>query len=966
LAAKKKNRKLFQVAKELKLATSTLTEELETQGYKVTKAQMTPITEDMYGKLIRKFAPESWIRMQEDAANAETQRQVAESQKAREDDLQKILESGDATPKKGSKPAPSVRQHQPDDFKRRVESDVRKKSQAPGFEKSDAVAKDKPVVDDQERQKQKPKRKAGPAPSVRGAAERVEAPDRPVSSNRPPQKSTKEQEKRGPHKGKGRNDQQRPSGPAPSVRGGVSNDDILAFSPTAKAASPQAQDKRRRKRKEDAPQQQPVAPSPQDFTPPPADGEGKSDGKKRKRKPHRKGGAEGAQPGRHPVEGEKRVATGPDAGNKTGGATKRRRKRDKKKKPDEAEVQAAIKQTMAALDGPGKKKRKRRVQQVGTIDEDRSLLEITEFVSTQELATLMDVEVAELIKECMLLGLRVTINQRLDKETIELLAGEHEYTVEFLDDVEEQDMIAEEAILEEKDDEATLVGRAPIVTVMGHVDHGKTSLLDYIRDSRVADGEAGGITQHIGAYEIEHKDSKITFLDTPGHEAFTAMRARGAQVTDLVVLVVAADDQVMPQTLEAIDHTKAAGVPMVVAINKMDKPGANAEKVRQQLADRDVLVEEWGGEIQVAEVSAKTGAGIDDLLDKIILATEILELKANPEAAARGYVIESQQEKGRGTVCTVLIQRGTLRVGDVFVAGPYLGRVRAMYDEVGVKRKEVLPGQPVLVTGFEASPHVGDQLIVFKDERQAKEISVKRQQQLREQEMRMTKSMGKSNILQFVEGAISKRELNILIKGDVDGSVEAIADSLMRLKTDEVKVKIIRRAVGPISESDVLLASSSKAMIIGFNVHPMGKAREMALLHDVPFQTYKIIYELIQDIKDMIIGLHSTKTAEEVLGNAEVRDLFKISRIGTIAGCYVTEGKILRSSKVRIIRDGSEIYSGDLETLRRFKDDAKEVASGYECGMKVANYNDVKVGDVLQAYKIVDVDRDKEIADQLN
>ncbi len=964
MAAKKKNRKLFQVAKELKLATSTLTEELETQGYKVTKAQMTPITEDMYGKLIRKFAPESWIRMQEDAAHAETQRQAAESQKAREDDLQKILESGDAAPRKSNKPAPSVRQHQPGDFKKHVDSDVKKQSVSKD-EKPKAVAQDKASG---EGQKQKPRKKGGPAPSVRGAAERVAAPDRPVSSNRPPQNQKKsDQEQKGQKKGKGQHGQKRSSGPAPSVRGGVSNDDILSFSPAAPAAgAPKSQDKRRRKRKEDAPQQQPVAPSPQDFTPPPAEGEGKGDGKKRKRKPRRKDGSAGQQQTGRPGEGEKRTPTGPDAGNKTGGSTKRRRKRDKKKKPDASEVQASIKQTMAAIDGPGKKKRKRRVQQVGSIDEDRSLLKITEFVSTQELATLMDVEVAELIKECMLLGLRVTINQRLEKETIELLVGEHDYTVEFLDDVEEQDMIAEEAIIEEQDDEASLVGRAPIVTVMGHVDHGKTSLLDYIRESRVADGEAGGITQHIGAYEIDHNNAKITFLDTPGHEAFTAMRARGAQVTDLVVLVVAADDQVMPQTIEAIDHTKAAGVPMVVAINKMDKPGANAEKVRQQLAERDVLVEEWGGDVQVAEVSAKTGTGIDDLLDKIILATEILELKANPDATARGYVIESQQEKGRGTVCTVLIQRGTLKIGDVFVAGPYLGRVRAMYDEIGNKRKEVVPGQPVLVTGFEASPHVGDQLIVFKEERQAKEISVKRQQQLREQEMRMTESMGKSNILQFVEGAISKRELNIVIKGDVDGSVEAIADSLMRLKTDEVKVKIIRRAVGPISESDVLLASSSKAMIIGFNVHPMGKAREMATIHDVPFKTYKIIYELIQDIKDMIIGLHSIKTAEEVLGNAEVRDLFKISRIGTIAGCYVTEGKILRGSKVRIIRDGSEIYSGDLETLRRFKDDAKEVASGYECGMKVSNFNDVKVGDVLQAYKIVDVDRDDEIAEQLN
>ncbi|GBE29559.1 translation initiation factor IF-2 [bacterium BMS3Bbin04] len=435
------------------------------------------------------------------------------------------------------------------------------------------------------------------------------------------------------------------------------------------------------------------------------------------------------------------------------------------------------------------------------------------------------------------------------------------------------------------------------------------------------------------------------------------MRARGAQVTDIVVIVVAADDQVMPQTIEAIDHAKAAEVPVVVAINKMDKAGANAEKVRQQLADHGVLVEAWGGEVQASEISAKKGTNLEDLLDKILIAAEILELTAVRETPARGFVIESRMEKGRGTVCTVLIQRGVLQVGNVFVAGPNFGRVRAMYDELGKKRKEVFPGQPIQVTGFENAPHVGDQLIVFKDEREAREIASKRQAQLREQEMRMREGGGRSNLLQFIEGK-ETAELNLIIKGDVDGSVEAIADSLMRLSTDEVEVKIRHRGVGPMTESDILLASASNAMIIGFNVHPTAKAREMAVIHDVPTETYRIIYELIEEVKNIIIGLHKVEKAEKVMGYIEVRDLFKISRIGTIAGCYVTEGKVERSNRVRLLRDEVEIYDGNIETLRRFKDDVKEVAQNFECGVKIANYNDVKVGDVMQFYKIVEVERE--------
>ncbi|HEB84923.1 MAG TPA: translation initiation factor IF-2, partial [Bacteroidetes bacterium] len=642
------------------------------------------------------------------------------------------------------------------------------------------------------------------------------------------------------------------------------------------------------------------------------------------------------------------------------GGSKKRRKRDKRKKVDEKEVQESIRQTMAAMEETGRrKKKKRRIEpQVGMVDEESNLLKITEFISTAELAGLLELPVTDLIRECLMLGLRVTINQRLEHDTIQLLAEEHGYSVEFIDQLEEEHLLEESE--EEEEEAGELEPRPPVVTVMGHVDHGKTTLLDHIRHTRVAEGEAGGITQHIGAYEIEHAGRKITFLDTPGHEAFTAMRARGAQTTDIVVLVVAADDQVMPQTIEAIDHAKAAGVPIVVAINKMDKPGANAEKVRQQLADHGVLVEEWGGEVQSAEVSAKTGAGIDDLLEKILIASELLDLKAVREAPARGVVIESRLDKGRGTVCTVLVQRGTLHVGDVFVAGPYFGRVRAMFDEHGDKVKEAVPGQPVLITGFESAPHVGDHLVVFQNEHEAKELAGRRQLQIRDQEMRLREGVGKGDLLQAIDGT-EYRELRLVIKGDVDGSVEAIADSLMRLSSDEVGVKIIHRSVGPINESDILLASASKAMVIGFNVHPNLKARELAQRNDVHFQTYRVIYELIEDIKEILKGMYRRETAEEVVGTLEVRNLFKISRIGTIAGCYVLQGKIERTNQVRILRDGTEVYTGTLESLKRFKEDVREVAQGFECGVKIAGFNDIKVGDTIEAFVIVEVDREIEV-----
>ncbi len=915
MAANVKKRKLFQVAKELKLATGTLIEVLEENGIEVTKKQMTPVDEDMYRLLLQRFAPERWAELKDEAAREEALRSSEAAQQAREEELRKILETDAPKP---AKPAPSVRKHDPTAVPKEQPVAEAPEEAEQSEPEADAVAQD---VEAEAPAAEEPKAPA--KPKRRTTSVRGEARDLPVE-----EKAAEPASDKAPVMPKRR---------TTSVRGGVSNEDILPLSTAS--VTPQVDDVKLR-------------PAPARDKPPKMeeDEDEQKARRKRRRKPPKDAGS----------TTETRKPGGGAVGTGDAPTRKRRRRKDKKKKPDATEVAAQVKQTLAAMEtGTAKKKRKRKVRpEIGVVDEDQNLLKITEFISTTDLANLMDVQVTDLIKECLMLGLRVTINQRLEKDTIQLLAEEHDYRVEFVDDLEHQEMIAESEEVEEETGEQE--PRPPVVTVMGHVDHGKTTLLDYIRHTKVAEGEAGGITQHIGAYEIEHNDQRITFLDTPGHEAFTAMRARGAQVTDIVVLVVAADDQVMPQTIEAIDHAKAAEVPMVVAINKMDKPGANSEKVRQQLADHGVLVESWGGEVQASEVSAKKGTNIEDLLDNILIAAEMLELQAVRDTTARGYVIESRMEKGRGTVCTVLIQRGTLKVGQVFVAGPYFGRVRAMYDELGRKRDEVLPGQPVQITGFEHAPHVGDQLIVFKDEREAREIATKRQQQLREQEMRMREGSGRSSLLQFVEGQ-EKAELNLIIKGDVDGSVEAIADSLMRLSTEEVEVKIRHRGVGPMTESDILLASASNAMIIGFNVHPTAKAREMATIHEVPTETYRIIYELIEDVKNIIIGMHKVEVAEEVTGYVEVRDLFKISRIGTIAGCYVTEGKIERTNRVRLLRDETEVYDGTIETLKRFKDDAKEVAQGFECGIKIANYNDVKVGDVMQFYKMVEVEREIEV-----
>jgi translation initiation factor IF-2 len=580
---------------------------------------------------------------------------------------------------------------------------------------------------------------------------------------------------------------------------------------------------------------------------------------------------------------------------------------------------------------------------------EKSVLKVTEFVSVNELATMMDVPVVEIISTCMSLGLIVSINQRLDAETMAMLAEEFGYSVEFVS------AELQEAVKEEEDDQTNLQPRPPIVTVMGHVDHGKTKLLDYIRNANVVAGEAGGITQHIGAYSVNLDDGKIiTFLDTPGHEAFTAMRARGAQITDIVIIVVAADDGVMPQTREAINHAHAAGVPIIFAINKIDKPTANADRIREELASMNFLVEEWGGKYQSQEISAKNGLNIDVLLEKILLQAELLELKANPDKLAVGAVLESSLDKGRGFVATVLVKAGTLKVGDVVIAGSCFGHIKAMYNERNQKINEAGPSMPVLILGLNGAPQAGDKFNVMESDKEAKDIATKRAQLQREQGLRTQKHITLDEIGRRI--AIGNfQELNIIVKGDVDGSVEALSDSLIKLSTEEIQVNIIHKAVGQISESDILLAAASNAIVVGFQVRPSLSARKLAEKEGIDIRLYSIIYDAIEEIRAAMEGMLSPEIKEEIVATVEVREVFKIGKVGTVAGCFVRDGKITRNTKVRVIRDGIVIYTGDLGSLKRFKDDVREVTSGYECGLNIDNFNDIKVGDVVEGYQTVQV-----------
>ena len=658
-----------------------------------------------------------------------------------------------------------------------------------------------------------------------------------------------------------------------------------------------------------------------------------------------------------------------DWGNSGKGGKKKDRFRqisEEEQEEMQKEIQKQIKETYARMNesrnkttlGAKHRREKRelasqKIQEENEMREmDKKVLKVTEFVTVNDLATLMNnTPVTKVIAACMNLGLMVSINQRLDAEALVLVAEEFGYEVQFVT----ADLT--EAIEQEADDDGELVPRPPVITVMGHVDHGKTSLLDYIRKSNVIAGEAGGITQHIGAYNVVLPDGqRITFLDTPGHEAFTAMRARGAKMTDLAIIIVAADDAIMPQTVEAINHAQAAGVPMIFAINKIDKPGANPDKIREQLANMNILVEEWGGKYQCQEISAKKGTNVDKLLDKVLLEAELLDLKANPKRRASGAVIESSLDKGRGYLATVLVQNGTLHVGDVMLSGCFTGKVKAMFNERGQKVNEAGPSTPVSVLGLNGAPTAGDTFNVMADEKEAKEIANKREQLLRIQGIKTQKHMTLEEIGRRI--AIGNfKELNVIVKGDVDGSIEALSDSLIKLSTEEVRVNVIHKAVGAISESDVLLAAASDAIIIGFQVRPSANARKLAEKEEIEIRLYSVIYDAINEVKSGIEGMLAPEEKEEVTATAEVLETFKISKVGTIAGCIVREGKMTRNAKVRVIRDGIVVYTGELGSLKRFKDDVKEVTSGQDCGLNISGYNDIKVGDVVEAYNIVEIKR---------
>jgi translation initiation factor IF-2 len=668
------------------------------------------------------------------------------------------------------------------------------------------------------------------------------------------------------------------------------------------------------------------------------------------KRPRKRISSVGDQPQQQPPRGPRPQQPPPQRG--------KPQPRIQKEEPSEKEIQDQIRATLAKLSGGGKKtagskyrREKRQAyseaqeQQMLQEQESSKTLKVTEFISANDLASLMNVSVNEVISTCLSLGMFVSINQRLDAEAITVIADEFGYAVQFTS--AEDELTVQEA----QDSEDTLQPRAPIVTIMGHVDHGKTSLLDYIRNTKVTASEAGGITQHIGAYDVTTKSgNKIAFLDTPGHEAFTAMRARGAKITDVAIIVVAADDDVMPQTKEAINHAQVAGVPIVIAINKVDKPTANPDRIREALSKINILVEEWGGKYQSQEISAKTGKGIDDLLEKVLLEAEILNLKANPNKPGSGSIIEASLDKGRGYVATLMVQTGTLRVGDILLAGPNYGRVKAMFDDTGKKVTEAGPATPVVVLGLDGAPQAGEKFNVMETDREARELATKRTQLLREQNMRTKKHITLDEIGRRL--AIGNfKQLNVIVKGDVDGSVEALSDSLLKLSTPEVQVAIIHRGVGQISESDVLLASASDAIILGFQVRPSGAAKRIADNEEIEIRLYSIIYDAINEVRDAMEGMLAPEVEEVIVGNAEVREVFKISKVGTIAGCMVTDGVIKRSNPIRLIRDGIVVYAGKLHSLKRFKDDASEVKSGFDCGIRIDGFDDMQVGDIVESYE---------------
>lgn len=945
-------KRILAVAKELNIGVSHAAEYLNSKGFKVENKPTAKITAEMYSVLLAEFSQDKAAKQKADkislgrgaasvaattATPAEEPKKTITPKREEKEILIKNVTAKEsvvkAEPVKETKPVVSEEKTVEEKPIVKEEPVEKKKSKAPTLEgpkvlgkieldKKPKAKEEKPAEEETTKTKGRKKAKATEeeAPTPVEAAPTSEplaeapAPEAPIAESPKPQEISKKTE------------YEVLSGP--KVLGKI---DLKAIQDKEKAvAQAQAQQKeaqqekkRQRKRIYSSDQQKPASP----------------DNFKRDQNQRRDNNPRRDQPNRGRFE------------------------KPESQEVSEKEIQDKIKETMARLGSGPKakptkadyrrlKRKEAEAEKVETGGNEKAAIQVTEFISVSELASLLGVAVVEVIKTCMSLGIIVSINQRLDAEIIELVAHEFGKEISFISVEEQADLEAEE----EADDEDSLQPRAPIVTIMGHVDHGKTSLLDYIREANVVAGEVGGITQHIGAYEVTKGDKKITFLDTPGHEAFTAMRARGAKITDIAVIVIAADDSVMPQTKEAISHAQAAGVPIVFAFNKMDKPGANAEKIREQLASMNMLVEEWGGKYQTQEISAKSGMNVDLLLEKILLEAEILNLKANPNKLPIGSVIEATLDKGRGYVATVLVQEGTLHAGDAIVAGSHFGRVKAMFNERGNRLQEAGPSTPVLILGLDGAPQAGEKFKGYDDEQEAKQISTKRAQIVREQGIRTKKHITLDEIGRRLALGNFK-ELNVIVKGDFDGSVEALSDSLLKLSTQEIQVRIVFRGVGQITESDVLLASASDAIIVGFQVRPSSGARKLAEKENIEIRLYSIIYDAINEIKSAMEGMLEPKIEEKIVCNIEVREVFKITKVGTVAGCFVTDGKINRNTKVHIIRDGIVIYTGELSSLKRFKDDVKEVSAGMECGLTIKNYNDLKAGDIVEGYEEIEVKR---------
>lgn len=1018
---KKQNYRLFKVAKELNVGSSTLVEHLSEKGFEISNSPNEKLSGEMYMVLLREFSSEKVLKQKAEQIKEAKQEKKQQAEEVVEQDEVPLsaeqLRSGYLDPRKE---AAKLAQKQEPVAEKPVEP-----AKTEVEEKSSFGLKVKGKIDLDSLSGKRPKAKEEPA-KIETPVEtpKVETPkvveQKPVVEEKAPevvQPVVKVEEPKAKEEPKVEApvvEAKQPEKVEPIVEVKVEKP---AEKPAAEKPAPEVEKPVAEKPKTEEPTQKVVeTPAKETETESPVEEEavvraadhspklqgltvmGKIDlnqfnskkpkakadetaseeeKKKRKRKRKRKKPTTGTGTGTATPGTNTGTGSGPNTqGGGSGGGQQRSSNNqrrgggnsaaDKKKKEDmsEKEINDIIKSTLADLrKGAGRSRQRlrkgkrdsdarRRENEAAQRAEDAMTLEVTEFITANELANMINVPVTEIIGKCLELGLFVSINQRLEADVIQLLAGEYGFDVRFID-IADKEFEDSDDIDDRPED---LVPRAPIITVMGHVDHGKTSLLDYIRKAKIASGEAGGITQHIGAYEVDVNGKKICFLDTPGHEAFTAMRARGAKLTDLVIIVIAADDQVMPQTTEAINHAEAAGVPMVFAINKIDKPGANSERIRTQLSERNILVEDWGGKFQCQEISAKTGIGVDDLLEKVILESEMLELKANPDKPARGTVVEARLDKGRGVVATVLVQDGTLKVADSMVGGVHFGRVRAMMDEHGKRIKSAGPSTPVQLLGLMGTPQAGDRFIVYEDERKAKDIALRRSELYREQQLRQNKRPTLEEVARR-KALGDFKELNIIVKGDVDGSVEALSDSLLKLSQEEVAVKVIHKAVGQITEADVLLATASDAIIIGFQVRPSVNARRLADNEGVDVRLYSVIYDAINQVRDALEGLLSPETKEDITGTAEIREVFKVTKVGTIAGCMVIDGTINRKDPIRVIREGIVIYQGRLGSLKRYKDDVKDVHKGFECGMQVDGYNDIRNLDIIEQFKTTEVAR---------